>query len=349
MESAAEANRLQDPPPREEPEEKAVEVPIGGKASIGILGAKALAEYKAAKLSKAVAKLKEDLERKEAELREKDRNLAQSRKRLKETDLNVGRLTQQYDQFRNQERAKSDKLAMEINTLSATLESRAREMKRLGAELNDKTALLEALKTAVADARTLKVNAEGKVAKLTQQLNQSNAAYVTKLKESESKLTASGLETQQIRQQLEALNQQLQSAGADIGDLKAQAKQAVNEKVYYHEEATKLKMELERRGKETEELRALVVDLSDRLATAQTVAQPPQVASPEQVAPPVQVATPEQPAPPAQVASPDQVAPPARATRPASATEGPEQPSAVDRILQTPLTRESGPRPTNLF
>ncbi|MEW6350071.1 MAG: hypothetical protein AB1646_13475 [Thermodesulfobacteriota bacterium] len=188
--------------------ELAGEDPVTRAARIKLMGAKALAEFKADKLGKRVEGLEQGL-------KEKDEELTRLRAEAKEKEGQVHALTRQVQELQSVEQTRSSQVEAALTDMKARLAERADESKRLKKQLGDSQELLAALKTAVADSSRLKEEAEAHLAKLNKRIKelqgQASQAYAT---------------AEQYKQEYLNLSAQMKQTTKDLGQCREAAKQS---------------------------------------------------------------------------------------------------------------------------
>ena len=221
---------------REKEEKKAPVPPVaaaGNDARIELMGAKAIAEYRAKQLSVRLDTLSKDLERKDQELETIRRDAQQKEAQLES-------LRQSLEQLRSTAEAHTADLTRRMEQLTRQVQERTEATKKLQKEIEDKTALLESLKSAVADAGKLKSYAESHSSQLQTQLNETLA-----------QLQAARAESQQRTQELTELRNQLAT-------LKHETEQ-------WRGVAERFRAEAERYGQAVQDLQAQASELTARL------------------------------------------------------------------------------------
>jgi chromosome segregation ATPase len=276
---------------------------ISDPVRIKLMGAKALAEFRAKQLTERLDKLSKDLEAKEQELKA-------IRENAKKKDEEVQALTKRFDELRATADAKTAELSGRIEKVTKELSQSSAEAKQLEDQLNEKTGLLDALKNAVGDAGRLKARAENEGARLKEELDETQKQLAAKTQESEQR----GKQVEELRQGLtnadqhiEQLNavtaklrnrvEQLQAAqeqgGQEIEQLKAEWERSKQEAEQYRteadrarEEVVQFRVEAERQKKMAEGLQAQTSELAAKLQEyekASQAAQAPQEEGPSTV------------------------------------------------------------------
>jgi chromosome segregation ATPase len=200
------------------------------ESRIGLMGAKAIAEFRAEQLSKRLDKLSKDLDLKEQEL-------VAIRKNAEAKDKEVASLSRQIEELQEADRTRTSELESKLDRIGKELADRSTAMGRLKQELDEKTELLHTLKNAVADAAKLKSNAEIEVTRLQSELTQ--AADQT---------GAVGKQASQLRRDLEQLQNQAFRTREDIDQCREQSEQLRAEAESSRQESQRLKAELSELG-----------------------------------------------------------------------------------------------------
>lgn len=184
---------------------------LDSQSRVALMGAKALAEFKAEQLSSKLEKLTKESQARDTDLAkavEKADALDAELKGIKEA---LEEKTQQYDSQTTEKTAQINQMGMELKNLSAQVN----EMKQ---EVADKEELLATLKKAWSDATQLKTAAEAESARLKTELTEVNAqlATVTEAAEKSSK-EASILkgELQQAQERIESATTQIEKLSSD--------------------------------------------------------------------------------------------------------------------------------------
>lgn len=225
---------------------------ITAENRVSLLGAKALAEYKADRFKRRVDKLTEDLNLKEQQLNE-------IKEKAQQKDAEVARLSEELGQIRAQDKERTTQINAKLQELEKEVSLRSSEMERLKAEVQDKAGLLEALKNSTSDCTKLKSGAEAEAKRLQAQV---------------ADLTAK-LETMQ--KQAVGAHQEIERWQADEAESRRAAEQFREEAEQFRTEAEQLKAEADRAREEAQDLSAIVSDLKTRLnaATAKAAANEP--------------------------------------------------------------------------
>ncbi|MBM3302522.1 MAG: hypothetical protein FJY85_21530, partial [Deltaproteobacteria bacterium] len=263
---------------------------------IGLLGAKALAEHKAAELNKRLDVLTKDLNQKEQTLQ----SITQSAKAKEEE---VQRLSKRVEELQAENESRTGDLNKRMLQLTKDLNESSTAAKQFKQELKEKEELLTALKIAVTDAGRLKETAEkenerlGKaLADTTQQLAASRedaeqqrrlvAQLTGQLEQTHQNAVAWHQEAQRLSNEVQQLAGQMESLKQESENLKNQISQAGSVAVTsqqeaeqyrvegegFRQEAVKLRVELKRAQDEVAQLKALASDLGTRLQQLQASA-----------------------------------------------------------------------------
>ncbi len=137
--------------------------PEAERKRIELMGAKALAEFRAEQFRRRLDELSQDLDAKEKELETIRQNARQK-------DEEVQRLRKAIEEMQVAEKTRTQELTARLEQISRDLQERTAAAEQFKKDLEEKNELLAALKTAVADASKLKTNAEAEIARLTDQL-----------------------------------------------------------------------------------------------------------------------------------------------------------------------------------
>ena len=207
------------------------------ESRIGLMGAKAIAEFRAEQLSKRLDNLSKDLNLKEQEL-------VAIRKNAEAKDKEVASLSRQIQELQEADRTRTSELESKLDSIGKDLTERSTAMGRLKQELDEKTELLHALKNAVADAAKLKSNAEIEVTRLQSELTQAA-----------NQADAVGKQSSQLRRDVEELQNQAVRTREDIDQCREQSEQ--------------LRAEAESSKHESQRLKAELSDLDQRLQAAE--------------------------------------------------------------------------------
>jgi DNA repair exonuclease SbcCD ATPase subunit len=215
---------------------------IGDDARIELMGAKAIAEFRAKQLSARLDTLSKDLER-------KDQELEAIRSTAKQKEEEVEALRKSMEQLRATAETQTQNLSRRMEELGRQVQERSEETKKLQKEVNDKTSLLESLKSAVADAGKLKSQAESQSAQLRTQLNEA-------------------------LKQLQAAQAESQQRSAEAAQLRSQIGTFKQETEQWRSAAERFREEAERYGQAVQELQAQASELTAKLQTQESAEQP---------------------------------------------------------------------------
>jgi chromosome segregation ATPase len=245
------------------------------QSRITLMGAKAVAEFKAAQLSQRLERLKKDLDRKEEEL-------ARIREDAQKKDDEIQMLTKKVEELQAQDQTRSAEVNSKLEHLGKELEKRSAESRQLKKDLDDKVGLLEALKNAVADAGRLKATAEAEASGLSNQISEltrqltASQNDVKACRQEIARLQSEGegrrqevaslqTESEGFRQEIVRLQGLIEKSRQETARLQGEMQQARKDRELYLQEATRLSLELEARQKEVQELRTLNTDLSSHV------------------------------------------------------------------------------------
>jgi chromosome segregation ATPase len=204
---------------------------------IGLLGAKALAEYQVAQLNNRLDKLTRNLDAKEKEL-------SAIRQTSDQRENEIEKLKTTIEQLQNEDKRRTTDLTAKLDKMAKELERGSAETVELKRQLDERDQFLATLKNAVADATRLKAQAEAEGDRVR-----------SELAEAAKKLESAEAAREQDRQ--------------TIGELHAEEEEARQQVVQYREAAEQWKLEAERLEKESGKLQAEISDLSSRLRAAQ--------------------------------------------------------------------------------
>ncbi|HMK35214.1 MAG TPA: hypothetical protein VK463_09125 [Desulfomonilaceae bacterium] len=219
--------------------EPAREVTDAGK--IGLMGAKAIAEFKAEQLSKRLDKLSSDLDAKEQEL-------ARINQLAKQKDAEVAELKARMEKLQAGDKNRVEELQARLDSISKELEQRSAAENKIRQDLQEKSELLAALKNAVADSAKLKSAAETELSTLRTELAQ-------------------------VSKQLETSKAQAAQEGKDLQDCAAWAEKADKELELRQAAITECRTDAERLRQEGEQLKAAVTELNTRIKAAESSAE----------------------------------------------------------------------------
>lgn len=219
----------------------------GEEGRVELMGAKAIAEYKAEQLSRRVEKLTQDLNAKEQEV-------SSIRQNAQQQNAEVEQLRQRVAALQKAEQTRTTELQSKLDSIAAELKERSAAAEKFKQELDEKTGLLSALKNAVSDASKLKSGAEAEGAKLREDLaealKQLEAAQgvAGQAREETAKVQAYNEQIQQklaewmqygeqMKQEVERLTQQVNASASEISQLREQL-QAAQAKLEEHAPST---------------------------------------------------------------------------------------------------------------
>lgn len=196
---------------------------ISEQARIALMGAKAIAEFKAGQAERRVESLTSELAKKEDDLKASLENLEATSKENLQLKAQLETATNEADQ-------KESELQQTIDKLESTLSERAATISKMEAQLKEKEDLLNTLKKAWSDATELKSSVESQLSqlntKLTECQNQSNQAK-TSLDQEKLETNRLGAELENLKKNLalcqtqsQALKAQAENYFQQIGDLK---------------------------------------------------------------------------------------------------------------------------------
>jgi chromosome segregation ATPase len=205
-----------------------------GEGRIRLMGAKALAEFRAEQLSKRLDKLNKDLDLKEQEL-------VTIRENAETKDEEVANLSRQIKELQDADRTRTSELQGKLDSIGKELAERSTAMDKLKQELGEKTELLNALKSAVTDAAKLKSNAETEVTRLQSELTKAAG-----------QADAAGKQTAQLKHELEQLQNQAVRTREDIDQCREQSEELRAEAESSKQESQKLKAELSELSKKAQ-------------------------------------------------------------------------------------------------
>lgn len=212
------------------------EVPDAGR--IGLMGAKAIAEFKAEQLSKRLDTLSANLDKKEQEL-------AKINQLAKQKDAEVAKLRETIEKLQSQDESRVGELQARVDKISKELEKRSAEANKFEQDLQEKSELLAALKSAVNDASKLKSATEAENAKLQTELAQ-------------------------LSKQLETTKTQAAQDHQDLQDCAAWAEKAAKEIEQQRTAMDQYRAESDRLRAEGDQLKAALADLNNRIRAAES-------------------------------------------------------------------------------
>jgi chromosome segregation ATPase len=211
------------------------------RARIALMGAKALAEYKAAQLNERLQALTGDLQRKEKEL-DGIRQAARTK------DSEIATLRSTIEDLKETEKARSTELNAKFERIRQELQKQASDAERFKKDLDDKAGLLQTLKAACVDASTLKAAAESEAGRLKAALEDATKTL------------------QEVRNQSQQFQREFQG-------LQARADQTAREKEQCRGEAEALRQEVQQQYTMAHNLAAQVAELTSRLQALAPTAQ----------------------------------------------------------------------------
>jgi chromosome segregation ATPase len=214
---------------------EAKEAPDAGK--IGLLGAKAVAEFRAQQLSKRLDKLSADLDKKEQEL-------VKINQISKQKDLELTKLKERIEKLQAADQNRVGELQAKLENISKELEQRSSVATQSQQELKEKSDLLVTLKNAVTDATKLKAASEAEAERLRTELGQ-------------------------ITKQLETTKARAAADSQDLQDCAAWAEKAAKELKNQQAAMQQYKGETERLQKEGEQLKSALAELNNKIRAAE--------------------------------------------------------------------------------
>jgi chromosome segregation ATPase len=290
---------------------KPTEVSRGEEASdkkrIELMGAKAIAEYRAEQFRRRLDELSSDLDLKERELETIRQNSVKK-------DQEVQQLRQTIEELQAADRTRTAELNSRLEQITRDLEARSAVADAFKKDLDEKTELLGALKNAVSDASKLKSNAEAEITRLQgdlgqalRQLEASQAQFsqerqdlglardyinqyqteIERLRQEVGRTYAeterSQQEAEQIRVTAESWKQQAEQFFAEAERSRQEAEQFRVEVDRARQEIVQFRVETDRAKQEANELRAQVSDLGGRLQTLEARSEQPDEVKPSSV------------------------------------------------------------------
>jgi chromosome segregation protein len=210
----------------------------GSDARIELMGAKAIAEYRAKQLSARLDLLSKDLER-------KDQELEAIKKAAEQKEAEVAALKKSMEQLRITAETQTADLTRRMEQLGTQVHERSEATKKLQKEVDEKSALLESLKSAVADAGKVKSFAESQAAQLRTQLDET-------------------------LKQLQAARAESQQRTSEATDLRNQFTNLNQEMAQWRGAAERFRAEAERYAQALQELQTQASDLTTRLKTLES-------------------------------------------------------------------------------
>jgi len=281
--------------------------PEGERKRIELMGAKALAEFRAEQFRRRLDELSQDLDAKEKELETIRQNAL-------EKDAEVQRLRKAIEEIQLAEKTRTQQLTARMEQVSQDLLERTEAAEKFKKDLDEKNELLGTLKNAVADASKLKTNAEGEIARLNNQLadltkqlqdfQTLTAQQQQDLTAGQNRLVQSQQEIQRLAQELQTWQQETQLGQQEIEKIKAVAQGYADQAEKYKAESERSKQEAEqfraesnrareeivqfrvatdRAKQEAQDLRTKVWELSVKLQAIEAKLHPPEVDQPSSV------------------------------------------------------------------
>jgi hypothetical protein len=220
LEEKAAQQQAQEPASSPEPSSPPVQPDesISPETRVGLLGAKAIAEFRAQQLSQRLDKLTKDLDKKEQELKDIRENAQQKQ-------AEVARLSETLDRLQAADQLRAQEVNAKLGSMSKELAARSEESQRFKKEMEEKAALLDTLKQAVSDAAKLKTHAEAEAEKLRAAL----AENTTKLKKTERQIEDAIKEIQQYQTNEDDMRRQLADWQAAVARSSDQAQSCAQE------------------------------------------------------------------------------------------------------------------------
>lgn len=259
------------------------------KKRIELMGAKALAEFRAEQFRKRLDELGSDLDLKERELESIHQNSAQK-------DVEVQQLRKTIEELHAADKTRTAELNARMEQITRDLQERTAAANAFKKDLDDKTELLSALKIAVADAARLKSNAESEIERLRAELTETvknleitqgllsqerqdmvlarqsieqTQAEMEKLRkdlaQSQGETERSVQETEQMRTIAEAWKNQADQFQADLELSRQEAEQFRAEADRSRQEIVLFRVETDRAKQEARELHSQVAELTGKL------------------------------------------------------------------------------------
>lgn len=291
----------------QQPAEPAKAADPGEKKRIELMGAKALAEYRAEQFRRRLDQLNRDLDLKESELEAIRQNSSKK-------DLEVSELRRNIEELQEADKNRTGQLNAKLEQITRDLEERTQAATRFKKDLDEKTELLAALKNAVSDATKLKANAEAEIARLSADLrealtqleaSQSQVAqYQHELMLAKNSLEQAQIDTDRLRQEVgnwqnetERSRNETEQMGQTAESYKKQAEQFWGESERSRQENEQLRTEMERARQEivlfrveadrarqeANELKVQVSELGGKLQTLEAKLQPPDDGRPSSI------------------------------------------------------------------
>ncbi len=281
--------------------------PEAERKRIELMGAKALAEFRAEQFRRRLDELSQDLDAKEKELET-------IRQNAREKDAEVQQLRKAIEQIQLAEKTRNQELSARMEQISRDLEQRTAAAEQFKKDLEEKNELLAALKNAVSDASKLKANAEAEITRLnnqladvTKQLQDSQALAAQQqqdLAAAQNRLTQSQQEIQRLAQEVQTWQYEYQRSREEIEKIKAiaqgyadqaekykaenerskqEAEQFKTEANRARDEIVGFRVETDRAKQEAKDLRTKVWELSVKLQAMEAKLRPPEEDQPSSV------------------------------------------------------------------
>jgi chromosome segregation ATPase len=236
----------------QQPTETARATDPGERKRIELMGAKALAEYRAEQFRRRLDQLNRDLDLKENELEAIRQNSSKK-------DLEVTELRRNIEELQAADKNRTEQLNAKLGQITRDLEERTEAATRFKKDLDEKTELLAALKNAVSDATKLKANAEAEIARLSGDLREA----LTQLEASQSQVAQYRQELMLVKSNLEKTQIDADRLHQEVGNWQNETDRSRNETEQMRQTADSFKKqaeqfwgEAERSRQESEQLRA---------------------------------------------------------------------------------------------
>lgn len=243
-------------------------------AKIRLMGAKALAEYKAQQLEARVAQLEKDMDGKQEAL---DRITAQAQS--KETE--VQSLKQTIETLQSGEQKRSQELEARLANLSEELNQRTTQLERLKKEL---TGELEARTNEVVSLKKEQIDRAGQIEALKNAL----ALLAKEKATTEAKLIRLQEESAGGQQKFAEITKTLEEANGKISGLQTLVDQSRKEHDRCLVEAEELRMRMEEQASEAEGLRDQLARLNLKMEENKPAEAQPSQETADQQPPPTQ-------------------------------------------------------------
>jgi chromosome segregation ATPase len=226
--------------------------PEAERKRIELMGAKALAEFRAEQFRQRLDELAKDLDKKEKELETIRQNAL-------DKDAEVQELRKAIDEIQRAERTRTQELSARLEQITRDLEERTAVASQFKKDLDEKNELLVTLKNAVADASKLKANAEAEIARLQNELSEVSKqlqASQSLAAQQDQDLTVAVNRTGQCQQEVQRLVVEVQTWQEET-----QRAQQETEKIKviaqeWAEDAKQFKTDMERSRQEAEQFKA---------------------------------------------------------------------------------------------